>query len=221
MRALILALVACLFVASAADAQTRRFTGLRFHDAADIATLKIDSVEVTSSAAELNELDLSAVGATNKIKVIAITAPEDGSENDSAWDLPATAIVQRVCVNVATAEATGATKTLDVGTDGSGSNDPDGFLDGVSVATTGLKCGAFTSTTGSNNTYVGAAATHTRGALLTELLVAGEDTAAGGDGVAVPGLDVTSGGESLTYTAGSADFAELVADIIVFYTEID
>lgn len=221
MRALILALAACILATSAADAQQRRFTGLRYHDAADIATLKIDGTEVTATAAELNEADLSAVGAVNKVKVIAITAPEDDSEQDTAFDLPAKAIVQRVCVNVTTAEATGTTKTLNVGTDGSGSNDPDGFLDGVSVATTGLKCGAFASTTGSNNTYAGAAATHTRGALLTELLIAGEDTAAGGDGVAVAGWDTTSGGESVTWTAGSDDFAELVGSIIIFYTEVN
>lgn len=182
--------------------------------------LRLQKTPVSATAAELNTTDVSAAGAALKVAKYAIAANPTGAEQDTGLDLPAKAIVVQVCVSVTTAEATGTTKTLDVGTDGSGSNDPDGFLDGVSVATTGLKCGAFNSTTGSNNTYVGAASTHTRGALLTERLIAGEDVAAGGDGVAVPGWDVTSGGESITFTAGSNNFAELRGTILVFYYEV-
>lgn len=217
---LILLILALFAFAPSADAQQRRFTGSRYFDVADVDTLKLDSTEVTATAAELNMADVSVAGAALKVAKYAIAANPTGVEQDTGLDLPAKAIVVRVCVSVTTAEATGTTKTLDVGTDGSGSNDPDGFLDGVSVSTTGLKCGSFNSTTGSNNTYVGAASTHTRGALLTELLIAGEDTAAGGDGVAVPGWNVTSGGESITFTAGSNNFAELRGTILVFYYEV-
>lgn len=175
---------------------------------------------VTATAEEINQLDLSVVGAQRRIKVLQIAETPTGAEQSSGWTIPALAAVEKVCVVITAAEATGATKTLDVGTDGSGSNDPDGYLRGVSVATPGIQCGAFLPTAGSNNTYVGAASTHTRGELLTELLIAGVDEVNGGDGVAVLGFDSTSGGETLTFTAGSNDWDEFRGIIVVWYTEL-
>lgn len=150
------------------------------------------------------------------VKKITIGADFDNSEQDSGWTIPTNAIIFDVMLNVTTADSS---QTLDVGTDGSASNDPNGFLDGASVNATGFVKGSFVSTVGSNNTggLVGAAATHTRGALLTELLIAGNDTAAdSGDGVAVAGMDVTSGGDTLTYT-GSDSTNTMRGEIIVFY----
>ena len=138
--------------------------------------------------------------AIEKIKVIDITTTPTGSEESTGWSLPAKAIVKKVWVDVTTAEATGGTKTLDVGTDGSGSNDADGFIDGVSVATTGVKKGTLDS------------AGQTLGVLLS--------VDEGGAGELVPEEDITSGGETVTYTAGSADWAEFTGKIYIQYVEL-
>jgi hypothetical protein len=138
--------------------------------------------------------------AVEKIKVIDITTTPTGSEDSTGWSLPAKAIVKKVWVDVLTAEATGATKTLDIGTDGSGSNDPDGFINGVSVSTTGVKKGTLDDA----------------GQTLGVLLYVDED----GAGAVVPEEDVTSGGETITYTAGSADWAEFTGKIYIQYVEL-
>lgn len=138
--------------------------------------------------------------AVEKIKAIAIDSTPTGAEQSTGWSLPAKAIVKKVWVDVTTAEATGATKTIDVGTDGSGSNDPDGFLNGVSVAVTGVKKGTLVN----------------GGQTLGALLSVDED----GAGALVPEEDITSGGDTITYTAGSADFAEFRGTIYIQYVEI-
>lgn len=190
-------------------------------DTLDITTPKFNGTTVGSTAAEIDAVaDLSASGAVHKIKKIAISATPTGAEQDTGWDLPAKAVVHDTWVDSTTAEVTGGTKTLDIGTKAAEGGDADGWLDGVSVAATGLKKGAFVQTTGSLNNYVGAAATHTRGELLTELLIAGEDVTSGGDGVAVPGFDVASGGKSVVYTSGSADWAEFRGAIYIEYSEV-
>lgn len=140
-------------------------------------------------------------------KKIHITAAAGTSENDTAYDLPAGAVLERVLLEVKTAEATGSTKTIDVGLLSSESGgDADGFLDGISTAATGIIQPKWNQTVGSNNTYLGAASTHTRGALLTELLIAGNDVTSGGDGFAAAKAHVTSSvtAKSVTWTAGSA-----------------
>ncbi|GMW01474.1 MAG: hypothetical protein AMXMBFR84_26110 [Candidatus Hydrogenedentota bacterium] len=176
----------------------------------------------TITTAELNELDLSVVGAQTKLKRIAISTTPTGSAQDTGWDLPTKGVVLDVWVDVTTVEATGGTKTLDVGLlAGEAGGDADGFLDGISVATTaGVRKGNAVATTGSNNTYLGAASTHTIGALLTGLLIAGEDTAAGGDGVLVPRPHILNGtAKSVVYTAGSNDWAEFRGAIYILYVE--
>jgi hypothetical protein len=160
---------------------------------------------------------------TAKVKQISISTTPTGSEQDTGWDLPAKSMVIDVWVDVTTAEATGGTKTLDVGLlAGESGGDLDGFIDGVSVSTTGIKKGVFVQTTGSNNNYLGAAGTHTRGVLLTELLIAGEDTAAGGDGVGIKGVHLSTAvtAKSVVYKAGSNDFAEFRGTINILYVEL-
>jgi hypothetical protein len=141
-----------------------------------------------------------AANAARQIKQLHITFADGTTETDTGWDLPAKAIVHDVYLDVTVAEATGATKTIDVGTDGTGSNDPNGWLAGVSVAATGLVKGTLLNTG------------QTRGALLA----VDED----GSATLVPEIDIASGGESVTWTPGSSDYAELVADIYIEYTEI-
>ena len=161
---------------------------------------KIEGEKVNSKAEELNLLDISEVGALSKVKKIRITAPEDNSETETGFALPVKAIIKNVWLNVVTAEATGTTKTIDVGTDSTDSGDADGFLEGVSVASTGLKKGTLLNT----------------GQTLGALLRVDE----GGTGELVAEMDIVSGGKEITFTAGSNDFEELVADIYIEYIEL-
>lgn len=145
-----------------------------------------------------------------------------GSEVDTGLDLPTKGFVLPwMWLDVVVAEATGSTKTLDVGLLSSESGgDADGFIDGLSVAATGVKFPAFVATVGSNNTYLGAAATHTMGALLTGILIAGEDTAAGGDGFAWTRPHVLNGtAKSLSIKTGSA-FTEFSGVLWLPYVEL-
>jgi len=185
--------------------------------------LKLGGTLVTATAAEINAAaDLSVQGALMKVKKLSISSAPTGAEQDTTFDLPVKSVVYDVFVDVTTAEATGATKTLDVGLLSSeGGGDADGFIDGVDVSSLGLKKGNFVTTSGGNNAYVGAASTHTIGALLTSLLIAGEDVANGGDGVATKGVHANNGtAVSVTYTAGSGDWVEFRGDIYVVYMEI-
>lgn len=155
-----------------------------------------------------------------KTAVFRVTYATGTTETDTTFDLPSNGLVREVLVNVLTAEATGTTKTLDVGLLSSESGgDADGFLDGVSVAATGLVAAANTITTGANNTYF---ASSTLGVLLMDK-VAGEDTAAGGDGVAArkPHLTSSVTAKSISITPGSNNFAELVADVYVVYDVLE
>ena len=126
-----------------------------------------------------------------------------GSEQDIGLDLPAQSIVLAAFVIVATAEATGTTKTLDVGLLSSESGgDADGFLDGLSVAATGLIFPTL------------ASGAQTLGALLS--------VDEGGTGELVPEAHSTDSvtAKSISVTAGSADFAELIAEVVVVYLEM-
>lgn len=132
-----------------------------------------------------------------KIKKIDIDADFDDSEQDTGFTLPDKAVVLDVFVDVTTADPS---QTLDVGTDGSGSDDPDGFLDGIDVGTaTGIVKGSL------------ASGSQTKGALLRE--------DASGSGVLVPSIDVTSGGETVTYT-GSDTTNTMRGSIYIVYFEL-
>lgn len=143
-------------------------------------------------------------GRTRYTKRVGITAPSDGSEQDTGFDLPSGAIVRDVFLDVGTAESTGTTKTIDVGLLSSESGgDADGFLDGISVASTGIVYPTLDS----------------GGQTLGALLSADED----GAGALVPESfnadSVTAA--SVSFTAASANFAELVADIVIVYDVVD
>jgi hypothetical protein len=142
------------------------------------------------------------------------------TETDSGWDLPSNSIVRDVFAYVNTAEATGGTTTIDIGilsTESGG--DVDGFADGISVAATGFVRPGVTTSDGSSIKHISST---TRGVLLAEF-EAGSDGGAGqrsGVYVETPHLADSITGKSVSVTPGSADFAELDADIYVVYDEI-
>lgn len=158
-------------------------------------------------------------GLSLKHKKIPVSTLASSSEKDGGWDLPADAVVLDVFVNVKTAEATGTTKTLDVGLLSSESGgDADGFLDGVTVATTGIKRGVATVTVGGTETYF---ASTTRGALFGTFLAGANVAGDVGTLYERPHIAGSVTAKSVSYTAGSNDFAELVADIHVLYLEVE
>ncbi len=163
-------------------------------------TLYQKGIEITATAAELNALHLTATNAVRKIKILPVSVAGAGTEKDSGWALPAKAIVLDVFVDVKTA-ATDGTKTIDVGTLSSGSGVADGYIDGGSVAITGIVKGSL------------ATAGATKGALLKEEQTVGQETCYS------PSPDVASGGKNISYTLG-ASVTGLVADIIIDYIEI-
>jgi hypothetical protein len=172
--------------------------------------------ELTATAAELNAvLDLSAVGAVAKFKILPVTVVAAATEQSTGWSLPATAMVLDVFLDITTQEATGGTKTVDIGTDSTDSGDADGYAAGLSVAAAGLVRPTAAITAGGSETYFSG---NTRGALLCNY-VAGGNTATD-HGLYQEFPDGTMGGKEITYTLGSDDFAELVANMVIVYIEI-
>jgi len=149
-----------------------------------------------------------------KVVRIALSAASDTNENDTGWDLPSNAVVLDVYLRITTAEATASTKTIDIGTDGSGSNDPDGFADALSTATLGLVRPGVTVTAGGTETYYSA---NTRGVLLSTFLAGADSAADTGHYTELP--DTTSGGESVTWTAGEAQ-TEFAGFLYVVYFDL-
>ena len=143
------------------------------------------------------------------IKKIAVTTLTN-AEIDTGWDLPAKAVVLDAWVNVTTLEATGTTKTIDVGLlSGESGGDTDGFLDGISTATpASLKKGAVTVSGGvySANTF---------GVLLSDYVV-GTNTDDRGLFNRKFFLSDSVTAKSVVYQLGSAH-TELVADIYIMY----
>lgn len=174
---------------------------------------------VTATATELNTAtDLSVNGALVRVKKLSIGATPTGSEQDTTWDLPLKGLVLDVFVDVTTAETTGATKTLDVGLLASESGgDTDGFLDGISVASTGTVRGLPVFIAGGNETYL---SDTTVGALRRVVYLAGADVA-GDVGTYAEKPHVLNGtAKSVVYQSGSADFNEFRGDIYIVYVEI-
>lgn len=155
----------------------------------------------------------TASGANIRVKKLSITSDPDGTEQDTGWNLPTKGLVLDVIVDVTTAEASVGSKTLDVGLlTSEGGGDPDGFLDGVSVAATGGVAGNFTMTDGTSQNYVSA---NTLGALMFTGLVGAD--AADEAGVVAKTPHVLNGtARSVTYTSSRA-FSDLRADIYVVY----
>ena len=135
--------------------------------------------------------------ATTKIahRTAVIRCDAQTAETQTAFTLPAKAIVNDVYLNVITVDAT---ETVDVGTMGT-SNDPNGFLAGASLATAGIVRGSLLD------------GSVTRGALLFEIT---EATTA-----AAPKPCLTASGDPVSYTC-SAGSDTAVFDIIIEYAEV-
>lgn len=152
------------------------------------------------------------------VKEIEITAAPTGSEQDTGFDLPQNCIVFDVFVKSRVAEATGATKTIDVGLLSSETaGDADGFLKAIDVSATGLKGGVATYTDGASQNYVSA---NTIGALLFDGLVGSNAAGEAGTINRTPHLVTGSNAKSVTYTAGSNDWVEFRGSIIVVYAPV-
>lgn len=198
---------------------TQRDNGKRSVAEMDVRSkLYLAGTQVTATADELNAVaDLSVNGGLMKVKVIALTAAGDTSENDTAWDLPAKSIVHDVLLDVTTAETTATTKTIDVGLLSSESGgDANGFAVGISTAATGLVRPQATVTAGGSETYF---ASTTRGALLSTFL-AGSDAATDvGTNYEFPHLSTAVTAKSVSWTAGEAQ-TEFAGSLIIVYSEI-
>lgn len=104
-------------------------------------------------------------------KILEASFGHATTETDTGVDLPDKAVVLAVWLEVTTADAG---ITIDVGTlSTEGGGDADGFIDGASVAATGLVIPDVTVTAGANENYFSAC---TIGALLVDF-TAGSDTA--------------------------------------------
>lgn len=143
-------------------------------------------------------------GLITEAPIKQISIPIDFSDgtttNTTAFKFPPNTILWPVVlVFVRVAEATGTTKTINVGVTGGNGDD---IVKGLSVASTGLVKATL------------AKAGPTLGQLLNV------DGGVGADVATVPEIDVTSGGKDVTWAPGSANFAELKADIHLFYQEM-
>jgi len=143
--------------------------------------------------------DHSNLAATTKLisRTAIIRCDAQTTETQTNFTLPDTAIVNDVMINVITVDAT---ETVDVGTQGT-SNDPNGYLAGVSLATAGLVKGSL------------ADGAITLGALLYE------ETGTGVDVAYARTKNITAGGDPVSYTC-SAGSDTAVFDIIIQYDEV-
>lgn len=135
--------------------------------------------------------------------VMPIGLSASASEVDTGFDIPSTGVIVDAYIYVTTAEATGATKTLDLGLLSSESGgDANGFAVGVDVSATGVKRLSLLSSG------------QTKGALLSE------DES--GAGVLVPRpfdcASVTA--KSVSRTLGSNDWVEFVGYLVILYSPL-
>lgn len=137
---------------------------------------------------------LGAGSGQMQIKKIDITANVTGEQ--TVWTIPNPSLIHDVYLVVTTADAG---ETMDVGTDGAGSNDPDGFLDGVSLNATGIVRGTC------------AAGAVTYGALII--------TETGGAAVNNVEPAIITGVASLTYTPSGTP-STMRGSIYVLYTDL-
>jgi hypothetical protein len=147
------------------------------------------------------KLGAAGLGGGCFIRVKRLPLGRVAGEIDTGWDLPTNAVVQRVMLDITTAEATAGTKTVDVGLLSSESGgDADGFL--VAASTAAAK-----------NVQPTLVPTATLGALLKELSTGGA--------VHVPRWhsadSVTS--KSVSYTLAGTH-TELVGDIVILFIEM-
>lgn len=185
-----------------------------------LGALLAAGVAVGSTASELDQAaDLSAVGMLLRCKKLSISSAPSGAEQDTGYDLIAKGLLLDVLLDVTAAEVTGGTKTLNVGLLSSESGgDADGFVAGLSVASTGLKRPGVSIIAGGTETYVGS---WTRGVLLAPHPKAGTNNA-GDTGIYIeqPHLTGSVTAKSVSFTAGSNDWVEFRGDLYLIYAEI-
>lgn len=136
-------------------------------------------------------------GITLRYAKATLPIAADTSAHDTSIVIPAGSVIKNVWLRVGTQETTGGTKTVDIGVSG---GDENGFLAGVSVAAAGTIKGTLVNT----------------GQTLGALLCVDES----GAGVLIPEPYVCAAATTICYSLGSADFAELVASVIVEYVTI-
>lgn len=133
-----------------------------------------------------------ATGFRPVIEAVSFGATElGGSETNTSFTFVAGTIVRGAWIVVTDAES----GTIDVGTQGT-SNDPDGLLDGISVATLGTIMPAAVNTVGLNETYV---SSMTFGAL-THVIKVGADEA-GEKGSVIPTPTVIAAADPVSITS--------------------
>jgi len=148
------------------------------------------------------------------IPIVASTAVQDTGIN-----LPAKALVREVLLDVRTAEATGGTKTVDVGLLASESGgDEDGFIDGISVSATGIKQPRAVVDAGGTEAEF---TSTTRGAFMATFVAGAESAGDVGTHFEFDHLTDSVTSKSITYTLGDTDFAELDADILIKIDEFE
>lgn len=133
----------------------------------------------------------------DKVQVIRAFHSDGTSEVLTGFNLPANSIVTGVYLYIRTAETVGTTPTIDVGISGV---DAKGYMDTVSVGSTGIVKGTLES------------GSVTKGSLL-RVDVTGTSNFSHED-------DVSSGGGEISWTPGSSDFGTLDLDIIIKYLEV-
>lgn len=140
--------------------------------------------------------------------------PSTAAEHSLGYNLPANAILSDVFLNVTTAETVGGTKTVEVGilsTEGGGN--AAGFINGASVAATGLVRAKATVTTGVNTHFY---ASTTRGVFLANFFAGADVLGQEGLNYETPFLTSSIVGKTISYTPASV-FSTCVADIYVTY----
>jgi len=173
-------------------------------------SLKIAGTAVTATAAELNAIDISAVGALVKVKKIAVAAGDWSTETDSTWDLPAKSLVLDVFIDVTTTQGG---KTVDVGLLSSeAGGDANGFIAAASLATAGIVRPGVVLDVGS--AYFD---TTTRGVLLRHF-VQGANADDRGLYATMPHASTAVTAKSVSYTTSTAITA--VFNIYIVYVEL-
>lgn len=157
----------------------------------------------------------AANGTYPGIFVLEFDVGRVAGEVDTGYDFKKGDLIMHACVKVETAEATGTTKTVDVGLLSSESGgDADGLLDGVVTSATGVVGVDATATDGANQNFIAAAPK--LGALLRAGLL-GADVAGEASAV-IPRPHVINGtAVSLTYTIGSTATELVAKGYVVFF----
>lgn len=180
---------------------------------------KIAGVTVSPTATELNSTSLASTGAVLRKKRLPITTTPTGAEQSTGWQLPPKCKVIDVTLDTTTAEAVGATKTLDVGLLSSETGgDTDGLMKDVSVATVNVTAPYTTVQIGASENFF---ASTTRGALLGEF-TAGSDSAGdvGTDNPHPHTITTAGAARTVVYDADSNDWTGWRGAIVVTYEEL-